>query len=167
MMRPGWGAAPIFLAPQAQFSVSTDGLTAAFTDSSTGNPTRWQWELGDGAASQEQNPVHRYAGEGTYAVSLTAANPDGESRASQLITVPREPAPVAAFSFEVRGLTVLFTDTSSGEPVAWEWELGDGSGSRKQSPSHTYAAAGTYVVHLTVTNASGQAAEVSRFVEVL
>jgi PKD repeat protein len=48
-----------------------------FTDLSTGNPTSWSWDFGDGGASTQQNPVHQYAQGGTYTVTLTATNQYG------------------------------------------------------------------------------------------
>jgi PKD repeat protein len=51
-------------------------------------------------------------------------------------------------------LTVQFTDTSTGSPVAWAWTFGDGGTSTEQNPSHSYNAEGSYTVSLTVTNAS-------------
>jgi predicted CXXCH cytochrome family protein len=56
------------------------------------------------------------------------------------------------------GLDVTFTDAShyiSGATGTWSWTFGDGGVSTLQSPSHTYAAAGTYTVSLTVTRTSG------------
>ena len=41
------------------------------------------------------------------------------------------------------------------DPVEFEWNFGDGNTAAVQSPSHTYAAAGSYDVTLTVTNAQG------------
>jgi len=52
-------------------------------------------------------------------------------------------------------LTVQFTDTSTGGPTAWAWDFGDGSSSTAQNPSHSYAAAGTFTVALTASNAGG------------
>jgi PKD repeat protein len=59
-------------------------------------------------------------------------------------------------------LTVQFTDTSTGSPVAWAWTFGDGGTSTEQNPSHTYNAEGSYTVSLTVTNASNNQNTVTR-----
>jgi len=64
-------------------------------------------------------------------------------------------APVAAFTYEVNGMDVVFTDTSTNDPTAWAWDFGDGSTSEEQNPTHSYAADGTYTVSLTATNAVG------------
>jgi subtilisin-like proprotein convertase family protein len=80
--------------------------------------------------------------------------------------------PAASFSFTTSGLGAAFTDTSTdtgcggGEIVAWAWSFGDGATSTAQHPSHTYAAAGTYEVSLTVTGASGLTSTTTRSVEV-
>ncbi|HMA77282.1 MAG TPA: PKD domain-containing protein [Candidatus Krumholzibacteriaceae bacterium] len=68
-------------APTAAFSGSpTTGaapLTVNFTDQSSGSPTSWSWDFGDGATSTAQNPSHEYTAVGTYTVSLTATNAYG------------------------------------------------------------------------------------------
>lgn len=64
--------------------------------------------------------------------------------------------PNAQFSFSANVLTVDFHDQSTGYPIAWNWDFGDGATSAAQNPSHTYAMSGTYTVCLTVTNAFGQ-----------
>jgi Zn-dependent metalloprotease len=56
--------------------------------------------------------------------------------------------------------TIQFTDKSSSSPTSWAWDFGDGGTSTVQNPSHTYAAAGTYTVKLTATNAFGKDDEV-------
>ncbi|MBT8508911.1 hypothetical protein AZH53_10895 [Methanomicrobiaceae archaeon CYW5] len=53
-------------------------LTVNFTDLSTNNPTTWHWDFGDGATSDEQHPVHTFAGAGTYTVTLTVHNRLGD-----------------------------------------------------------------------------------------
>lgn len=52
-------------------------LAVQFIDASTGEPTSWSWDFGDGNTSTEQNPVHTYAAEGTYTVTLNASNACG------------------------------------------------------------------------------------------
>ena len=50
------------------------GELVLFTDLSSGNPTNWFWEFGDGGTSSMQNPNHAYSSPGTYSVSLIAWN---------------------------------------------------------------------------------------------
>jgi PKD repeat protein len=73
----------------ASFTVSTAStLTAIFTDTSTGSPTAWVWDFGDGTTSLQENPVHTYSAPGTYLVKLTVTNVGGSSQASEFVTVP-------------------------------------------------------------------------------
>ena len=55
---PAAAAGPV--PPSAAFTYSVDGLKATFTDTSTGEPTAWTWDFGDGATSDVQNPVHTF-----------------------------------------------------------------------------------------------------------
>ncbi|HUF18916.1 MAG TPA: S8 family serine peptidase [Thermoanaerobaculia bacterium] len=66
--------------------------------------------------------------------------------------------PSADFTFTTSDLTASFTDKSTdsdGTVVSWSWAFGDGATSTAQNPSHTYAAAGTYTVSLTVKDDDG------------
>ncbi|MBT3207502.1 MAG: PKD domain-containing protein [Bacteroidetes bacterium] len=49
-------------------------LLVSFTDLSTGNPTNWLWDFGDGNTSSNQNPVHVYQTPGIYDVTLIASS---------------------------------------------------------------------------------------------
>ena len=63
--------------------------------------------------------------------------------------------PTASFTDTTSGLTATFTNTSTdsgGTIGTYAWTFGDGSTSAVASPSHTYAAAGTYSVTETVTD---------------
>ncbi len=50
--------------------------TVQFTNLSE-NATGWQWDLGDGTISIEENPIHIYQEAGTYTVTLIATNVHG------------------------------------------------------------------------------------------
>ncbi len=49
-------------------------MLVSFVDLSTGNPTSWLWNLGDGTIAESQNLSHLYTTKGTYSVTLTAQN---------------------------------------------------------------------------------------------
>jgi|GEM_PF-364288 len=152
--------------PTTSFTINvttgTPPLAVAFTDTSTGAPSAWSWDFGDGTTSHEQHPVHTYAAPGTYpavyTVSLTATNNVGDNATTQseCITVT---AGYANFIANRTGglppLAVAFTDTSAGNPTGWSWDFGDGTTSDEQNPIHTYTKIGTYTVTLIVTGAFG------------
>ena len=86
----------------ADFSASprsgSSPLTVQFTDLSTGSPTMWSWDFGDGVKEgMLANPVHTYTKEGSYTVTLSASNQYGSSDVeckSGYITVGNIPGPV-------------------------------------------------------------------------
>lgn len=66
------------LFPNARFNgVPTSGdspLLVTFTNLSTGDPTSYVWDFGDGTSSTSENPTHTYTAPGTYDVTLTATS---------------------------------------------------------------------------------------------
>jgi PKD repeat protein len=145
------------LAPEAAFAFSVSGFQANFVDKSKNAPTSWRWNFGDGTSSTQQNPVHVYKAAGQYTVTLTATNENGSNAVSDIVTITAPAAPVANFTFTTAkdSLQVNFIDASTGAPTSWSWKFGDGKTSTSQNPVHTYEAAGTYTVTLTVSNANG------------
>ena len=88
---------------------------------------------------------------GLYIVTATS-NVGCTNTDSIYVTVV--PAPVPAFTFAATGLTVNFTDASTGA-MAYTWSFGDGTFDNTASPTHTYSADGTYNVTLTIMGACG------------
>jgi PKD repeat protein len=165
-------AAPVSAAGlQASFTVDpTSGnapLVVLFKDTSTGNPSVYMWNFGDGGTSRNQNPSHIYLKPGDYTVTLKITKGSYSSTASKTISVPgTDPAtqhPRAHFTAINRvgkvPLTVQFIDKSAGSPTAWLWTFGDGTQSRIQNPIHTYTKAGVYTVRLQVWNSQGACSE--------
>lgn len=130
------------------------GQTVTFTDLSTGNPTAWAWDFGDGATSSLQNPTHAYAAAGTKNVKLTATAGSTSSSVTESVQVAASSLN-ASFAFfpsnPLVGQSISFNDTSKGGPTAWSWTFGDGAASTQQNPTHAYAAAGAWSVKLTVS----------------
>ncbi|AKB33736.1 cell surface protein [Methanosarcina siciliae HI350] len=153
-------------ASEANFSANTTSghapLTVKFTDISTGTPTSWAWNFGDGENSTEQNPTHIYTTEGTCNVTLTVSNSlgrDSEVKTGYITVGSIVLAPIAELSSDVTSgtapLSVRFTDESTNIPTSWAWDFGDGKSSTEQNPSHTYETLGTYTVKLTASNYGG------------
>ncbi|MBD0324113.1 MAG: PKD domain-containing protein, partial [Aldersonia sp.] len=156
-------------APVANFDGAplsgTAPQTVQFRDLSTGGPTAWSWNFGDGSSSTAQNPSRVYSSPGTYTVTLTASNAGGSSVATKAgyvtVTAPVPAAPVANFTADRTSgnapLTVTFTDTSTGNPTTWWWYFGDGTAPvTVQGPVvRVFPNPGTYTVVLAVANAGG------------
>jgi PKD repeat protein len=72
-------------APVANFSVTTNQLTASFTQQASDDKgiTSYQWQFGDGASSTQANPNHTYGAPGNYTVSLTVTDAEGLSAVKQ------------------------------------------------------------------------------------
>jgi gliding motility-associated-like protein len=137
-------------------------LTVTFTDQSTGNPVRWNWEFSNGTLSNVQNPTVTFATPGTYSVKLVVQNANEIAQVEKIDYIIVQPAPTADFSASlILGCVpsfVNFTDLSStpvGSITSWEWDFGDGGTSTQQNPGHAYNNIGFYTVTLTVTNSTG------------
>jgi PGF-pre-PGF domain-containing protein len=61
-------------------------LTVQFKDTSTGSPTSWDWDFGDGYTSNEQNPAHTFFSAGTYNINLIVSNANGTDSKTAIIT---------------------------------------------------------------------------------
>jgi len=163
---------------QADFTVDrTSGvlpLTVTCTDKSTGNPTRYNYDFGDGFNSTNKNASHTYRFPGVYTITQTIMkyNPASDSVIpsvavkTNVITVNRvPPIPLAAkfTASPVNGtapLKVTFTDQSTGSPTFFNYDFGDGINATGKNQVHTYRHAGVYNVTLTVLKNDGNSGSV-------
>ncbi len=160
--------------PNASFIASPSTgfapLSVRFTDTSTGVPTDWYWDFGDGTTSGEQNPSHTYTLNGLWTVTLHVGNAFGDASTQQTVGVGTNPH--AGFTTSDNrvmdaGGTVHFIDTSTGHPDRWFWDFGDFTTSTDQNPIHRFMTAGIFAVKLIATYGAGTDTEVkSRYITV-
>ncbi len=156
--------AVVFEAPVADF-VTSDvclGDPLDFTDNSSVNGstiTNWGWDFGGEGTSTLQSPTFTFTAAGTYPVTLIVVTSDF-CAAGAIAVITVHPAPVAAFSAPdvCEGQATVFTNQStisSGIIALNAWDFGDTGQTGNASPTHTYAAAGTYPVVLAVASGFG------------
>ncbi len=120
----------------------------------------WAWDFGDGSTSSDPNPEHTFESPRKYLVRLVVTGDPLITEPEATTTILVEPATLdASFDYVATGLTVNFTDTSTGGVTGWFWEFGDGATSNERNPDHTYAGSGSYTVRLGV---SGRGDELPR-----
>ncbi|MCF8338248.1 MAG: PKD domain-containing protein [Bacteroidales bacterium] len=107
--------------PEAAFIADTtsieEGMSIQFTDESSGDPTEWQWNFGDGSTGSDQNPTHTYSSAGNYTVILTVENEYGSNTETK-------PDYIEVSSFGGTPPTGYFTDPRDGQEYAFI-EIGD------------------------------------------
>jgi gliding motility-associated-like protein len=135
-----------------------------FFDQSTGGPTSWEWDLGNGSGAVTiQNPTATYFTPGTYTVKLVIRNATGADSITKtnFITIlgPPQVNFVADDTVGCFNHKVQFTDqtvtSNSGSISSWFWDFGDGTNSNQQNPLHVYTLSGNFTVNLTVTQSNG------------
>lgn len=161
-------------APVANFSASPvagcSPLVVNFQDNSTGSPTSWSWDFGNGNTSTAQNPTVSYFIPGAYTVSLTATNASGSNTITRTAYINVYEPPTVNFSASNTvgcfPMPVQFTDLSTAGAgntnTIWSWDFGNGQTSTQQNPLATYTSSGNYTVTLRVTNDKGCTRIVSR-----
>jgi gliding motility-associated-like protein len=131
------------------------GFNAAVTVGTA--PFEFLWQFGDGGISDLQSPTHLYGGTGIYQASVEVVDTFGCSAICDVpVDIILPPYVEAGFTYTVNmtcgETTVQFTDTSTGNPIAWEWEFGDGAQSDQSDPSYTFTGAGPFSITLIANN---------------
>lgn len=142
-----------------------------FYDMSSGNPTNWLWDFGDGNTSIQQNPTHTYLSTGSafYQVCLTISEYDPTTQAlictdtyCDSIYLMNQPSSCYAdfYAQDLGNNEAMFTNTSYPQTgTTWvgigevDIDYGDGNIDYNigSTINHTYSTAGTYYVCVTVS----------------
>lgn len=146
----------------ASFShtVMASGMVG-FNSTTTGTvgTSVYSWNFGDGFTGSGASVNHTYASAGNYPVSLTVQSTTACIQTATMVVNVTTSSCVA---------NAMFSVTPTATPQVWNvtpsfpwnissavWSWGDGSTSNNLYSSHTYSAAGTYSLCLTVTVACG------------
>ena len=125
----------------------------------------YAWDFGDGTTATGVMPdPHTYTESGSYIVKLTVTDYfENEGIAFVTITVGEAGAPTAVIDVTpgttgIAPFYVIFSASQSSgccSIVSYDWDFGDGTpNGTEMTIEHTYAAAGTYIVVLTITDSN-------------
>ena len=140
---------------------SCNNTEVAFTNSSTllFGTMGYQWDFGDSKMSTNANPMHDYAGFGTFDVTLRAYTDLGcvDSFTTQ-VTLTEAPEISIAYSAPCAGESISFTNNSvvpAGFVNSYDWSFGDGATSTVSDPTHTYPGVGSYSLFVRSFSTNG------------
>ena len=142
----------------SDFDFSINGSQATFINQST-NDNGSSWDFGDGSDSNQNNPVHVYAADGVYTVTLISLGICGNDTSTSQVTI--QTPPQAGFSYQATGdcvpMSVTFTNQSSPNATSFAWSFpgGNPSSSTLEDPVVSYTTAGTYDVMLIAYSPGG------------
>lgn len=155
--------------PSASFTQACNGMECSFDASASndidGTIANYHWSFSDGtdvAGPDVSSVQHAFAAHGEYEVSLTVTDDLGASTTTFSTVTLENLAPVADFSINCTDNSCQFDGASStdadGTIASYSWAFGDGHTDEGATISHTFAAAGSYGVDLTVKDEFGASA---------
>lgn len=137
-------------------------LSVSFSDLSTGSPTSWEWNFGNGNRSILQNPSAIYTNPGKYNVTLKVKDASGGTSSVTNLTILVFKNPIAEFNFNKTSVCandpISFTDNSIlGDTTIklFQWDFGNGQVSNLKNPPYGYQNQGLYSVSLSLIDNNG------------
>lgn len=159
-----WSSVPMTVSASATplLTDAGDNVTFSSVVHSGNSPYTYAWNFGDGTTSTASAPVHVYASQGTYPVSLTVSDATGFTASATLSVVmhPKLATPQLSASPDpaTLGQPVNFTTVESGgtPPYTYSWNFGDGGlGGNLSNITHVYATNGPFMATVTVSDTLG------------
>lgn len=168
-------ASPVpFIADAGTSYTGTEGQPVMLdASSSSGCISSYEWDIGSDGTYEYSSAVpeqdHTFALSGLYNITLRITSNTGASAYAAATAGISDAVPDAEFTADIitgtAPLIVHFSNSSSGhdQPLTYEWDFNCDAApdSTDVSPSHTYEA-GTYSVCLTVRDADGSVAVLTR-----
>src|SRR6266487_53886 len=150
----------------ASFTLSpsspSGGQSVSFTASASGGnpPYSYSWSYGDGSTGTGLQSTHIYSVDGTYQVTLTVADSQGNTGTGVEVVVvglsPLQDGFTHSPTSPQPGENINFTASARGgiPPYSYSWDFGNGASARGASATYSYATAGSYTVTLTVMDST-------------
>ena len=147
--------------------VPLDVLLTADGSDPDGDALTFAWDFGDGSEpAKGRRARHTYTRSGTFTARVTVTDAAGATASDTVPIVVGDPpanqAPTVLVAADPAGgtapLAVRLTAAGSdpdGDALSYTWSFGDGGQAGGSQVTHTFAAAGSYTVTVTVRDAGG------------
>src|SRR6266700_2936676 len=159
-------SASFTLSPSSPSAGQSISLTAS---ASGGNPPySYSWSYGDGSTGTGLQSTHTYNSDGTYQVTLTVADSQGDTATGVEAVVvglsPLQDGFTHSPTSPQPGENINFTASARGgtPPYSYSWDFGNGASARGASATYSYATAGSYTVTLAVIDATNRSNNTSQ-----
>ncbi|MFN8277660.1 MAG: alpha/beta hydrolase fold domain-containing protein [Chitinophagales bacterium] len=146
--------------PHAGFAYMVNHTQVVFMDS-TQLANQFFWQFGDGQTSGVMQPVHQYAGAGSFSVVQVAGN--GYCADTFIRVVETDTCPRPDFSWQQRGDSMYFVP----DPLVgsnWSWSFGDGQQLNVAEPVVSYGQSGNFLVSLQLVAGKNCPLSISKIV---
>ncbi|MDH7509119.1 MAG: PKD domain-containing protein, partial [Methanomassiliicoccales archaeon] len=163
---------------------SSYDYTNSSSDAQKGLIHSWKWDFGDGnyttiMRGENQNVSHAYPKAGSYIVKLNVTDAVGHYSVAQITVVVKDTTgPVVSFVIKderfasvttaMENKTLYFDASATTDNVdslqnlTFRWDFGDGTNATGVNVTHSFAAIKTFTIKLTVTDKSGNSANLTK-----
>jgi PKD repeat protein len=163
---------------------SSYDYTNSSSDAQKGLIYSWKWDFGDGNQTtimrgENQNVSHAYPRAGNYVVKLNVTDVVGHYSVAQITVVVKDTTgPIVSFVIKDEKFasvttamenTTLYFDASattdnvdSLQNLTFRWDFSDGTNATGVNVTHSFAAIKTFTIKLTVTDKSGNSANLTK-----